>query len=243
MGLTDIEHSLDEILAVLTEYPGNADDKIFFQRLRNGQFPFKLGLAINVEGLVILAVRLPRLRPLPVEHIIRTEIEHLTVQFLADIGNMLRPTGIDRPDLSHFVVIFGHIDSRPSRTMNDRIGLYIRNNPPYRVRIGNIQRHIRRRRHRRPISHTAISRSQITTDTDMPPQSQLIHHIMTQLAIHTCYKYFHRMCSLPSCMFLFIIAYSICRPQFAIRRPRRIQMPLRGNKFKVTPSPRVTLGS
>lgn len=108
---------------------------------------------------------------------------------------MLRPTGIDRPDLSHFVVIFGHIDSRPSRTMDDRIGLYIRNNPPYRIRISNIQRHIRCRRHRRPISHTAVSRSQITADTDMPPQSQLIHHIMTQLAIHTCYKYFHRMCS------------------------------------------------
>ena len=156
---------------------------------------------------------------------------------------MLRPTGIDRPDLSHFVVIFGHIDSRPSRTMNDRIGLDVQNDTPYRICVGNIQRHIRCRRHRRPISHTAISRSQITADTDMPPQSQLIHHIMTQLAIHACYKYFHRTCSLPSCMFLFIIAYSICRPQFAVRRPHWIQMPLRGKKFKVTPSPRATLGS
>ena len=33
MSLTDIEHGFDEILAILTEYPGNADDEIFLQRL------------------------------------------------------------------------------------------------------------------------------------------------------------------------------------------------------------------
>ena len=33
------------------------------------------------------------------------------------------------------------------------------------------------------------------------------------------------------------------RSQFAVRRPPRIQMPLRGNKFRITTSPRVTLGS
>ena len=33
------------------------------------------------------------------------------------------------------------------------------------------------------------------------------------------------------------------RPQVAGRRPPRIQMPLRGNKFRITTSPRVTLGS
>ena len=193
MDLADIEHSLDEILTVLTEYPGNADDKIFFQRLRDSQFPFKLGLAINVEGLVILAIRLPRLRPLPIEYIIRTEIEHLTVQFLADIGNMLRPTGIDRPDLSHFVVIFGHIDSRPSRTVDDCIGLHIRYDPPYGISVGNIQRHIRRRRHCRPISHPTVHCLRTTTHRYMTAADQFIHHIMTQLAIHTRYQNLHRI--------------------------------------------------
>lgn len=106
---------------------------------------------------------------------------------------MLRPAGIDSPDLSHFVIIFGQIDSRPSRTVNDRIGLHVRNDPPYGISIGNIQRHIRRRRHCRPISHTTVHRLRTTTHGYMTAADQFIHHIMTQLAIHTRYKDFHRM--------------------------------------------------
>jgi hypothetical protein len=45
----------------------------------------------------------------------------------------------------------------------------------------------------------------------------------------------------------FILSYYIIaikkKAQTAVRRPLRIQMPLRGKKFKVTPSPRATLGS
>ena len=74
MGLAHIDHGLNEILTVQTEHPCNTDDKVLLQRVRNRQLAFQLGLTVDVQGLIVLAVRLPRLRSLAIEHIVCGQI-------------------------------------------------------------------------------------------------------------------------------------------------------------------------
>ena len=48
MCLADVQHRLDEVLAVDAEYPCNPDDKILVQGLRNCKLAFQLRLSVNV---------------------------------------------------------------------------------------------------------------------------------------------------------------------------------------------------
>ncbi len=48
MCLADIQHRLDEVLAVDAEHPCNPDDKILVQGLRNCKLAFQLRLSVNV---------------------------------------------------------------------------------------------------------------------------------------------------------------------------------------------------
>ena len=71
VGLAQLEHGLDEVLAVQAEHPGDPHDEILLQRRADGQLAAQLGLAVEIQGLIVLAVRLPGGLPLAVEHIVR----------------------------------------------------------------------------------------------------------------------------------------------------------------------------
>ena len=91
-------HGLNKVLTIQAKHPCNADNEILLQRLADYQFPFQLRLAVYIQRLIILAVRLPRLSALTIEHIVRADVGHFAVQFLADICNVLSAASIDGTD-------------------------------------------------------------------------------------------------------------------------------------------------
>ena len=74
MGLAQIQHGFDEVLAIDAEYPGNPYNEIPFQSPGNRQLTGQLGLSVDVQRRIVLAVRLPRRLSLTVENIIRAEV-------------------------------------------------------------------------------------------------------------------------------------------------------------------------
>ena len=96
--LADIQHGLNKVLTIQTEYPCDTDNEILLQRLADCQLTFQFRLAVYIQRLVIFAVRLPRLCALTVKHIIRADVGHFAVQFLADICNVLSAASIDGTD-------------------------------------------------------------------------------------------------------------------------------------------------
>ena len=72
VGLTHVQHGLDEILSVLTEHPGNADNEVLLQCLRHSQLSCQLCLSVHVQRFVVLAVRIPGSLTLSVKHVVRT---------------------------------------------------------------------------------------------------------------------------------------------------------------------------
>ena len=186
-----INHSLDEILTIKTKHPCYTDNKVFFKCSAYSQLAFKLSLTVNIQRLIILAVRLPRLCSLSVKHIICGQIEHFTVNFFARISNILRSACIDSTDFLHLIVIFCHIHSRPSRTMNYSIRIHFGDNFFYRLFIGNIQLNIRHRSYSRTVCHSGISRLNIRTHSLITTLCKLIHHVMTELTVYACYKKLH----------------------------------------------------
>ena len=163
--LADIQHGLNKVLTIQTEYPCDTDNEILLQRLADCQLAFQFRLAVYIQRLVILAVRLPRLCALTVKHIVRTDISHLAVQFLANICNVLRAACIDSTNLRNFIVILCHIHSSPCCTMDHGIRIYFCNYFLNSVLISNIQSHIRCFCYRRTICHTTVVLLNIRTHT------------------------------------------------------------------------------
>lgn len=79
---------------------------------------------IHIQRLIILAVRLPGLCALPIKHIVRANIGHLAIQFLANVRNVLGTTSIDCTNFCYFIVILCHIHSSPRCTVNHSIWIY-----------------------------------------------------------------------------------------------------------------------
>ena len=74
-----IEHCLDKVLTVLSEYPRDTYDEVFIQRLRYRKLSGKFCLSIYIQWFVILTVRFPGFLSLPVKYIVCTDVYHLTV--------------------------------------------------------------------------------------------------------------------------------------------------------------------
>lgn len=66
----------------------------------------------------------PRLCALAIEHIIRANVCHLTVQLFTSACNILSTTSIDSADFFHFVIVFCHIYSSPCRAVDHSIRIY-----------------------------------------------------------------------------------------------------------------------
>ena len=76
VGLSDVYHGFDKILAVQSKDPGDPDDKELLKRFCDFQFPVQLRLAVNIERRIVLAVRLPGLGSLSVKYVIRGKVQH-----------------------------------------------------------------------------------------------------------------------------------------------------------------------
>ena len=139
MSFTNVQHGLDKILPVSSKDPGNADDKVLFKFPADRQLTFQFRLTIHIQGLIVLAVRLPWLCSLTVKHIVCADICHFTVQLLADIRNVLRAASVDSTYFRHVFIILRHVHGRPRCAVDHGIRIHIRNCLFYGVPIGDIQ--------------------------------------------------------------------------------------------------------
>ena len=195
MCLADIQHSLDKVLTIQPKHPSNADDEILLQCLADCQLTFQLCLTVYIQRLIILAIWLPGLCTLTIKHIVRADIGHLTIQFLAYICNILRAACIDSTNLRYFIIILCHVHSSPCCTMDHGVRIYFCNYLFNSILIGNVQSDIRCFCYCRAICYTAVVFLNIRTNTFMATLQQFIHHIMSQLTANACYKKLHVLSS------------------------------------------------
>ena len=191
MCLAYIQHRLNKVLTIQTEHPSNADNKILLQRLAYCQLTFQFRLAVYIQRLVILTIRLPRLGTLTVKHIVCADIGHLTVQLLADVCNILCATCVDSTDFRHFIVILCHIHSSPCCTVDHCVRVYFRNDFLNCTLVRNIQGNIQCFCYCGAVCHTTVIFLNIRSYTLMATLQQLVHHIMSKLTANTCYKKLH----------------------------------------------------
>ena len=191
VSFAHVQHGLDKILAVQAEHPSDSHNKVLAEGIRNSKFTFELGLAVNVERLVIFAVGLPGFRALTVEHVVGADVGHLAAELFAGVGDVLGTAGVDRANLRHVGIVFGHVNCSPCGAMNHGIGLDFRKSLVDRGRICNVELHIRHGRDGRTVSNTAIGRRHVRTNARVAALCKFIHYIMAQLATHTCHKEFH----------------------------------------------------
>ena len=195
VGFPDIQHRLDEILSIQAEYPRDADDEILLKRPADRQLTLELGLPIDVQRPVIPAIRLPRFGSLSVKHVIRADVCHLAAQLFAGVRHVLRASHIDRAHLFRLFGLLCQIHRRPRRAMDHSVRLYVRHDPLHSGSVGNIQRHIRRLRHRGAVRHAAIAFLNVRSDAFMAAPDQLVHHVVAELAANARHKKLHALTS------------------------------------------------
>ena len=183
------QHGLYEVVSIAPEHPGNADDEILLQQFLHRQFPVQLALAVYVQRCELLAVCLPELGSLAVEHIVRRDVHELGIQSLASPGQIPCPVHIHSKDLILVLRFLGSIHGRPSRTVAHTVRLDLLQHPIHCSIISNIQRHIGHGSN--SILHAMILRRGTTAHGRISPFEQLQHHIMAQLSIDTRYQDFH----------------------------------------------------
>ena len=156
MGLAQVQHSPDKVLSVHSEYPRGTDNKMLFYIIGNCQFPFQLCLPIDIQRIVILAVRLPWTAPLSVKHIVRRQVKHLTAYLLTCKRNIFGSCRIDHTDPFNLVLLLCHIHRRPCRTVNHRIRLLPGDNLIHRNFIRNVHSYIWHRCHSSAVCGPAV---------------------------------------------------------------------------------------
>ena len=104
-----VQHGFDKVLAVLAEYPGNADNEILVQCTAYCEFTVQLCLSVDILRCVVLAVWLPWCCTLSIENIVGGNVDHLAVQFFADICNILSSVHIDGTYLGEILLVLGSI--------------------------------------------------------------------------------------------------------------------------------------
>ena len=191
MAFSDIQHGLDKILPVLAKYPGNPDDKEFLYVVVYRKLTVQLCLTVDVQWLVILAVRLPGSGSLTIEHVIGREIHHFDAQFFADFCNIFGTNHIDEADFFPFVLVLSGIHGGPCSAVYNCIRLAVCKDFFHRSGIGDIHAHIRHGGYRRAVPDSGIFRGKVGADAFVAAFMKLIHHIMSKLSCHTCHKQFH----------------------------------------------------
>lgn len=91
----ETQHGFDKVLPVPSEYPSGTDNEILVQRIAHRQFPVQLGLAVNIQRVIVLTIRLPGGLALAVEHIVRRQVQHFATHFFAGIRKIPGAVHID----------------------------------------------------------------------------------------------------------------------------------------------------
>ena len=131
----EAEHGLDEIIAIDSKYPGNADNKIFFHILFECQFSVILALSVGIEWRSLI-IRLPWSLAVAGKDVIGTQIKHFAIQFFTYFSNILCAVHID--SATDFDVFFCAVDGGIGTAVNDCIRLHFCHDTFYGCRIGNI---------------------------------------------------------------------------------------------------------
>ena len=79
--------------------------------------------------------------------------------------------------------------------MDHSVRLYVRDDPLYSGSVGDIQRHIRRLRHRGAVGHAAVAFLNVRSDAFMAAPDQLVHHVVAKLAANARHKKLHALTS------------------------------------------------
>ena len=191
MSLTQIYHCLNKVVPISAEYPRNANNKIFIQNPRNSKLTFKLRLPIHIHRFVITAVRLPGLRPLPVKHIIRTDIHHWAVKFFTYFSNIAGTFRIHGTNFLYLVIILSQIHCCPCCAVNHSIRSRLMQSRVNCIFVRNIKLMICHGTYSGAILHATVSLRHIRANAFYSALRQFIHHIMSKLSAHACHKDFH----------------------------------------------------
>ena len=136
MRLSQTEHSLHEIIAMLSEYPGDAHDEVFLQRAADGFFPFPLGLSVHVERMHRI-VHFVRLVTVVAKNVISADVDHLRVDSSARFRDIGCAVHVHIP--AFIRLVFRLIHRRIGRTVNDRVRAIGLDKTHYRFPVCNIQ--------------------------------------------------------------------------------------------------------
>ena len=195
VGLADVQHCLNKVLAVDTEYPGDAHDEVFLQKAADGEFSLQLGLAVDVERRVVLVVGLPGALPLSVEDVVRADVDHLGVCRARCLGDVPRSVCVDGVDLGLILLIFCCVYGCPGRAVDDEVGVDLFYCSKDCVTVCDIELNVGRLARcaglvLRGGSGNILS-LYVGADRLVAALYKFIHAVVTQLAVNACYKYSH----------------------------------------------------
>ena len=117
MCLANIQHCLDEVLAIYAKYPRYTHDKVLLKGICHCKLSVELCLPIYVERCIVLAVRLPWCGALSVKYIVCADIYHFGIYLLAGIRDILCAVCVDCMHLCFFIIILGQIYCCPCCTV------------------------------------------------------------------------------------------------------------------------------
>ena len=117
MCLADIQHCLDEVLAVHSKYPCYTHDKVLLKGICHCKLSVEFCLSVYVERCIILAVRLPWCGALSVKYIVCADIYHFGIYLLAGIRDILSAVCVDCMHLLSIFFILSTINCGPCCTM------------------------------------------------------------------------------------------------------------------------------
>ena len=119
MCFAKIDHGLDEVFAVQSEYPCNTHDVVLRSIFFHGNFTFVFGLSIDIQRLYDRIIRLPRADSLSVKHIVCADVYHRNVEFSTHLCNIC--CSIHIYFVADLLVILRCIHSSPRCTVDNFI--------------------------------------------------------------------------------------------------------------------------
>ena len=158
----------------------------------NGKLAVQLGLTVNIQRLVCLAVRLPRSGALTVKHIVCGKIHHFDAKLFADLCNVLCAKNVDAADDFLLVLILSCIYSCPCRAVDHAVHASLCDGFFYSSCICNIHGNVRHSGNSRSILDSAVLGGKVRAYPFVSAFVKFVHYIMTKLTGHTCYKQFHK---------------------------------------------------
>ena len=150
----------------------NADETTAALLREYRKLSVKFTLSVNVKRRIAFVIWLPGAFPLPIKHIIRTNVHHLTAQSFAGPGNIFRADCVNRHHKRPFIFLFRRIYCGPGGAVNYGVRRRFLQCVHNSVCTGYIQLPVRHAR------DSGTGRGSSTADPCMPPPSQFQHNVV-----------------------------------------------------------------